>query len=77
MSALGRRVNWPLIFGGIIVLAVTSIALFGKQLAPRDPTAGVFILQDANGTWVKPPFPAIGSAPMPRGAICSANCCGR
>jgi len=58
MSALGRRVNWPLIFGGIIVLAVTSIALFGKQLAPRDPTAGVFILQDANGTWVKPPFPA-------------------
>lgn len=56
--ALGRGVlrNPPLVIGGLIVLALIIVVLFGPQLAPHSPytTQGLII---KNGEFIVPPFP--------------------
>lgn len=39
LSSYQRRPppNWPLLIGGMLVMAIFLIAIFGPQLAPRDP----------------------------------------
>lgn len=53
-----RSPNWPLRFGGTLVLAILCLAWWGPSLAPKDPMESTAILQ-VNGQWSTPPFPPL------------------
>jgi peptide/nickel transport system permease protein len=48
--------NWSLIVGGILVLAIFLLAIMGPNLAPRDPLETTVILQVDEG-YLRPPYP--------------------
>jgi peptide/nickel transport system permease protein len=56
-SSTRRHVNWPLLIGGGLVAVILFVALFGPQLAPKDPREHVLIIQ-VDGQWLTPPYPA-------------------
>lgn len=52
-----RSPNWPLWVGGILVLVVLFIALFGPLIAPHDPMQINFTIRNTStGKFIKPPF---------------------
>jgi ABC-type dipeptide/oligopeptide/nickel transport system permease subunit len=61
--------NWPLGVGGLLVLGVLFIALFGPQIAPQDPMQIHFTIRNtATGKFVKPPFGPFTVPGYPLGA---------
>ncbi len=68
MRNRGAGRNWSLWLGSVIVLCVLYLALEGPRLAPRDPLQENFIVQDAHGKFVKPPFAAFAMPGFPLGA---------
>jgi ABC-type dipeptide/oligopeptide/nickel transport system permease subunit/outer membrane protein assembly factor BamB len=62
-----KRVNFPLWIGALIVSFVILIGIFGKDLAPRDPTEDNRIIQLEDGSWLTPPIPALKMLDFPLG----------
>lgn len=68
----GRRVrpghvlgNFPLLVGGLIVLCLFLIVLFGPLLAPENPYLhGRRVLEYREGTFYRPPFPPSPEHPL-------------
>lgn len=52
---LALGINWPLTLGALLVLGVLFIAVFGPQLAPRDPQAGSLVAK-VGDKFVTAPF---------------------
>lgn len=50
-----RHFNWPLLFGGLLVLLVSFVAVFGPRLAPRDPMEELHVAQ-VGDTWLTAPY---------------------
>jgi peptide/nickel transport system permease protein len=48
--------NWPLLLGGILVMLVIIVALFGPLLAPQDPMKASYIAEYQD-RYIRPPFP--------------------
>ncbi len=65
--SLWRRINWPLLLGALIVLAVIFVAVFGPQLAPRDPLERRTIIR-VGDSWQSAPFPAFTVPGYPLGS---------
>lgn len=57
-----RRLNLPLVLGGVLVLFLVSVAMFGPMLAPHDPMENYFMMPDRNGDLKMAPF-APGEVP--------------
>ena len=57
-----RRLNLPLGLGGVLVLFLVSVALFGPMLAPHDPMEKYVMMPDRNGELTMAPF-APGEVP--------------
>lgn len=55
--APNKRINWPLITGGLLVGIVLILAILGPTIAPRDPREHNLIIQ-VEGEWMTPPYPA-------------------
>ena len=51
-----RRLNLPLVLGGVLVLFLVSVAFFGPMLAPHDPMENYFMMPDRNGELKMAPF---------------------
>jgi ABC-type dipeptide/oligopeptide/nickel transport system permease subunit len=51
-----RRLNFPLIVGGLMVAFLVALALFAPWLAPHDPLHNYFMLEDRNGELRMAPF---------------------
>jgi ABC-type dipeptide/oligopeptide/nickel transport system permease subunit len=51
-----RRLNLPLVLGGVLVLFLVSVALFGPILAPHDPMENYFMMPDRDGELQMAPF---------------------
>jgi uncharacterized repeat protein (TIGR01451 family) len=51
------RINWSLLFGGLLVALIALVALIGPQVAPRDPLQENAIIR-VGEKWRIPPFPA-------------------
>jgi peptide/nickel transport system permease protein len=51
-----RRLNLPLVLGGVLVLFLLFIASFGPMLAPHDPMENYFLEPDRNGELKMAPF---------------------
>lgn len=51
-----RSRNWHLVIGGIMVILVILLALFGSLLAPQDPMKTSFVAQ-LGDRFIRPPFP--------------------
>jgi peptide/nickel transport system permease protein len=52
-----RHINWPLLLGSLIVLLITTVAIIGPNIAPRDPLEENAIIRVGDG-WRIPPFKA-------------------
>ncbi len=50
-----RKFNWTLFFGVLILLGISLFAIFGPQIAPRDPLEENFIIKIGD-KWEVPPF---------------------
>jgi len=53
-----RKINTPLLIGGILLFFILVLGIFGPSLAPNDPREHHQIIQ-INGKWLKPPYPAL------------------
>jgi ABC-type dipeptide/oligopeptide/nickel transport system permease subunit len=56
-SSTTRRINWPLLIGGGLVILTLILAVLGPTLAPKDPREHNLIIQ-VDGEWMTPPYPA-------------------
>ncbi len=59
-------VNWPLLFGSLIVFIVAAIAIAGPRLSPRDPLEENVIVK-IDDEWEIPPVPAFKYLQFPLG----------
>ena len=50
-----KRFNWPLFLGGIILLVIAFLAVYGPALAPRDPLEENLLIK-VGDKWVISPF---------------------
>lgn len=51
------HINWALFIGGLVVLFVVVVAVWGPRIAPKDPMETAFASQGTDGVWYRPPFP--------------------
>ena len=51
------RLNSPLIFGALLIALTSVLAIWGPDLAPRDPLERVSGLIRIDGVWERAPFP--------------------
>jgi len=59
------EINGPLIFGGLIVLGLFAVVLFGPVLAPENPyLAGQRSSMIVDGQFITPPFPPSAELPL-------------
>jgi peptide/nickel transport system permease protein len=50
------RINWPLIFGSMIIILIALLAFLGPDIAPRDPLEKNTVI-NINDQWYTPPIP--------------------
>lgn len=62
-----RKPNLPLIFGALLIAITTVLAIWGPDLAPRDPLERVGGLIRIDGVWERAPFPP-GTPGFPLGS---------
>lgn len=63
----GRRYNFLLILGMVLVVGMAILALFGQWLSPHNPLERYYIWQDYKGEWHTPPFDPFEVAAFPLG----------
>ena len=56
LSRPPRRLNFPLILGGVLVSFLIVLAVLAPWLAPHDPVHNYFMLEDRNGVLRMAPF---------------------
>lgn len=61
-----RRINWPMLFGSLLVLMLFLVAFYGPQLAPQDPMQQNYTLK-VNGQVIRPPYPPFEVEGFPLG----------